>query len=122
MRAAVEQLPDAVTAALRGVARSTAARMKASAAAALRRQQKTAAAALADAIEIVEDVPNQQIQVVSKPPRGQPANVTIWNEHGTIKMPARPYMRPSAQAEEGRYRSDMSAAAESAARRLLGND
>lgn len=122
MRSVIEQLPDVVTAALRRVAQVTALRIKARAAANLRSLQKTDATALADAIEVIEDVANKQYQVVSKAPRGQPANLPIWNEHGTIKMAARPYMRPAATAEEQRYHDEMAAAAEAAARSLLGND
>ena len=119
LRAAVDGLPDRVTAALRDAARSTAARMKSAADATLRAQQKTAAHALADAITITEDVPNKQVLVSSPAPRGQAANLPIWNEYGTVRMPARPYMRPAAVAEDARYRADCaSAAAEAVAEAL----
>jgi hypothetical protein len=48
---------------------------------------------------------------VSTPPDGQPPNVTIWNEFGTSKMEARPYMRPASHQEIDRYRTDMEQAA-----------
>lgn len=120
LRAAINRFPDVVTARLQAVAAATAARVKASAYANLRSRQKTDATALADAIEIVEDLPNKQYQVVSKPPKGQPANVTIWNEYGTVKMGARPYMLLAAKGEETRYTNDMQAAADAAMQESFG--
>jgi len=119
MRRAVDQLPATVTAALKTVAKRSAQRIEGDAARRLRSQQKTEAHALADAITITEDVPNKQYIVTSSAPAGQPANLPIWNEHGTSKMPARPYMRPAADAEGPTYEREVAAAATDAVSEAL---
>jgi len=119
MRRAVDQLPATVTAALKTVAKRSAQRIEGDAARRLRSQQKTEAHALADAITITEDVPNKQYIVTSKAPVGQPANLPIWNEHGTSKMAARPYMRPAADAEGPVYEREVVAAATDAVSEAL---
>lgn len=108
---AVQQLPKAVTDALKTVAHRSAQAIAGDAARRLRAQQKTEAHALADAIEVIEDAPNNQFIVRSNPPAGQPAAITIWNEHGTIHMAPRPYMRPSADAGRVVYERESEAAA-----------
>lgn len=118
--AAIGVFPDRVTAALRGVAGATATRVQARAQALLRSQLKTSATKLADAITVEEDAANKRFIVVSRSPVGQPTNVNLWNEHGTVTMNARPYMRPSAKAEEARYRSEMEAAALDVATKVIG--
>lgn len=119
MRAAVQRLPDAVTAALRDVARDTAERVKAEARRLLLAQQKTSAHALADAITVIEDPDNKRMLIESPPPPGQPLNVPIWNEYGTIFMLARPYMRPALDGEDAAYRGDMERASVDAAAAVL---
>lgn len=42
-----------------------------------------------------------------------------WIEFGTVKMRARPFMRPAAAAVEASYQREMAAAAESVAKDLL---
>ncbi len=111
LRRAIDRLPDAVTTALKTVAQRSAQAIAGDAARRLRAQQKTEAHALADAIEITEDLPNKQVIVRSNPPAGQPANVTIWNEHGTARMAPRPYMRPAADAGRVVYERETEAAA-----------
>lgn len=106
----VGRLPEEVRASLRSVARRSAESIRNDAARRLRAQQKTSAHQLADAIEVQEDAANLQFRVISFPPSGQSANTTIWNEHGTAKMEARPYMRPAADAERALYRRACEAA------------
>jgi len=120
MRAAVQQLPAAVTAALRGVAEATSKRMLTHARELLRGHLKSGRTALIDAMVIEEDGANQAFRVISKTPPGQPANLPLWNEYGTVKMGARPYMHPSADAEVDQYRRDMEAASADAVATLLG--
>lgn len=120
MRQAIERFSADQTTALRGVAKATAGRIHARAQQLLLSQLKTTTTRLAAAITIEEDADLKQFAVVSRSPVGQPTNLNIWNEHGTMKMSARPYMRPSADAEKARYRSDMEAAAVTAARETFG--
>ncbi len=108
---AIEAFPASVTAALKAVAQATAVRVQVRAKALLRAQQKTSATKLADNITIEEDAANKRMLVVSRSPVGQGTNVNLWNEYGTVKMSARPYMHPAATAEDARYRTDMEAAA-----------
>jgi hypothetical protein len=119
MRQAVEQLPAAVTSALRGVAEATSQRMLIRAQALLREHLKTSRSALINAMVIEEDAANRVFRVVSKTPSGQPANLPLWNEYGTVKMSARPYMHPSAEAERARYQKDGDAASVAAVAELL---
>ncbi len=120
MRAACHQLPAAETAALRGVAQATATRMLAHARELLRGQLKSDRTALIEALVLEEDAANQAFRVVSKPPAGQPQMLPVWIEYGTVKMPARPYMHPSAEGEIDRYRRDMEAASIEAVAKVLG--
>lgn len=121
MIAAITTFPDAVTARLKAVAGATAARVRDGAQAILRSKQKTDATKLADNITVEEDAANKQFFVISRSPVGQPTNVTIWNEYGTVKMGARPYMHPAAAAEEAQYASDMQAAADGLAAETFGS-
>jgi HK97 gp10 family phage protein len=105
--AAVDALPTRVLSASRAVAQSTAQRVMANAKANLEAKQKTDARALADAITVKEDAAHRQFIVDSPSPHGQPANVNLWNEYGTSKMSARPYMHPAVEAENAQYQSDM---------------
>lgn len=121
MRQAVQQLPAAVTSALRGVAESTARRILADARQRLGGQIKSDRTALINAMAIEEDVANRVYRVVSKPPPGQPGNVPLWNEYGAIgRIKARHYMHDSAAAAEDRYRKDGEQASIDAARKVLG--
>lgn len=119
LRSAVQRLPDDVTSALKTVAHRSAKNIAGDAARLLRGQQKTDAHKLADAIEVVEDAENRQFKVFSRPPLGQPTSLTIWNEYGTSKMAARPYMRPAADHERESYVRESEAAAVSVVREAL---
>lgn len=119
MRANVERLPDAVTQALRNVARATAEREQATARRLLAEKQLTFTRELAGAIVIREDLARKQYVVESGPPPGQAANVPIWNEYGTRFMRARPYMRPASDMETERYRADMDKASVSTVAEIL---
>ena len=73
---------------------------------------------LAEAIDIVEDLPGKQIRVVSHSPSQYPANLVFWWEHGTAHQPARPYMRPSADEQRAPYARDLATAIDGVAREL----
>lgn len=120
LRQKVDQLPSDVTAALKSVAHRSAMNIRGDAQRRLRAQQTTPAHALADKIEIVDDSGDRKFIVESQSPAGQPANVNIWNEHGTVRMDARPYMRPSADAEQASYTRACEAAVLPVIRKVLG--
>ncbi len=120
MRAACQQLP-AVTAALREVAKATAIRIQANAKAILRMKEVSDRTELIDAIVLEENAANREFRVISNPPPGQSANVTIWNEYGALgRIVARYYMHDSAEAERDQYRRDMEAASADAVAKVLG--
>ncbi len=121
MRAACQQLPAAVTAALREVAKATATRMLEDAKDRLRGQMKSDRTALIDAMVIEEDAANRVVRVVSNAPPGQPKNVTLWNEYGAAnRITARHYMHGSADAARDQYQRDGEAATLMAAVKVLG--
>lgn len=107
-------LTDTLTAKLRENAHASARRVQDRARALLISQQKTFSRKLANAIKVEEDVANQVVAVVSYPPVGQPSSLPIWNEHGTVHMDARPYMRPAAEEERDRYVQQTEAAIQDA--------
>ncbi len=122
MRAACQQLPAAVTAALREVAQATAKRMMANSKAILQTKEVSDRTALIDAIVLEENAANREFRVISNPPPGQPKNVTIWNEYGAVGriVTARYYMRDAAEAERDQYRRDLEAASADAVAKVLG--
>lgn len=115
----VDALPRAVTAELRTVAKRSAESIRNDARRRLIAQQKSASRKLADAIDVVEE--DRQFIARSRPPSGQPANITIWNEHGTSRMGARPYMRPAADAEGPIYVRQAEAIVTRLARTVFGS-
>ena len=117
-RAAVEQLPRAVTLALRGVAWQSSRRIQEDAKRRLRAQTH-GTGKTADAIVVIEEAEEQQFVIASQGDAGDAANLPLWLEFGTVKMSARPYMRPSALAESDRYRQEMAKASGDAARDVL---
>jgi hypothetical protein len=120
-RAAVVRFPEVVTARLKAVAGATAVRMRDRARSLWRAQRKGAIEfGVADAIRIREEADHKRFVVESLAPRGRPPMLPAWLEFGTVKMPARPYMRPTSAAEEPRYQSESAAAAEGAARDTFG--
>ncbi len=127
MRRAVEQLPSAVTAALRKVAQASAnailvgaRRRLLSPAPPLKCGRVSTAAHVAALIEVVEDLPNKQYRVISNSPSGTPGNDVLWIEYGTQHQVARPYMTPTAKDEEPTYLKNSAQAAADAATKVLG--
>ena len=134
LRAKVDRFPDAVTAQLRSVAWRTS-----------RRVMERAKAKVAvdtgytkDNIYILEDADKKAFYVMAGTDRPRVRIVgrtmpsgrfhtqrttlnmlPIWLEYGTVHMAARPFMRPAADAESGRYVQEMRAGAEAVAEREL---
>lgn len=118
LREAIDRLPDDVTKALRLVALVSANRIQARAKSILRSKLKTSAHALVDGIVVIPEPEKKQYKVDSTRPPSQPTNLPLWIERGTIKMAARPYMRPAGDAEEETYQRDSLKAAASVVDRL----
>lgn len=121
-RAAIDRFPAAVTAALRAVAARTAARVQARAEQNLR-ASKYPNRARAIAITTEEDAANKEFRVGARSAnlRRYPDMLVVWVEHGTVKLPAQPFMRPAAQAEVAQYRREMEDAAARAAVETFGS-
>lgn len=119
MRKAVEQLPRAVTLALRAVAFRVSRTVYADAKQRLIAQQKTPSRKLANAMHIEEHESEKAFEVISDAPSDQPANLPTWIEFGTVKMEARPYMRPALDHANAGYRRDMETASIEAAAQVL---
>ena len=115
LRAAVETFPADVTEACKRVAHTWAGRVKADAQRRLLEQTKGEGNTAA-ALEVIEDAPNKQYIVAYGLIRNRPANLPLWLEYGTVKMLARPHMRPSAEAAREGYRREMDAVAQQVAR------
>jgi hypothetical protein len=118
LQQAIKRLPAAVTEALKTEAHRSATRV-ATHAKGLLRSQTHGSGRTADAIEVIEDSDHQQFTVNSPAAPGDPPNLPLWLELGTIYMAARPYMRPAAAAEDAPYKAHMTAAAEGAAQKVL---
>lgn len=117
LRQAIDRLPADVTAALRTVARDTAARVQIRAGQILDSRTGGKAARIA-AITIVESAAEKQFLVIAEGAADKPPNLALFFERGTRTMAARPFMRPAADAETERYRSDLIAAASQVADRV----
>ncbi len=123
LRRAVEQLPDAVTAACRKVARDTALRVRASAAA----KVPFDSGITKDSIAVIPNTEEKfyRVETGPAPPHrreGRTAylpNLPIWLEFGTRFKSARPFMRPAFDAEGDRYVRDMTDAVTRTAKELL---
>jgi hypothetical protein len=118
LQQAIERLPAAVTAALKGEAHASSVRIAAHAKALLR-SQTHGSGRTAAAIAVTEDAEHQQFTVHSPAAPGDPANLPLWLETGTIYMAARPYLRPAGVAEDAPYKANMTAAAERTAQKVL---
>lgn len=119
LRRNVERFPDAVTAKLRSIAWRTSRDVKETARRlAPRSQDGSGNPHLADSIVITEEAEKKQFLVSPETP-WQP-NLGLWIERGTVKMRARPFMRPAGDSVEAPYRRDMEAGALAVANEVLG--
>jgi hypothetical protein len=109
MRALARSLPDRVNAL--GLRRATSTANAIVVEARRRLQQPTPATkgerhvtgATAALIEVRADAANKQVLVHSQSPSKYPANLVLWREYGTSRMPARPYMGPAARTQAQPY-------------------
>jgi len=138
LRRAINEFPASVTAVCRRVAEATANGILVDARRRLQ-SQTHGTGATAAAIYIEEDAANHQF-IIASPGVPHPRfslhrmkrsgrthtqrvsqnNLPLWLEYGTQKMPARPYMRPAAEAAKPRYEADMQTAVETEMRRSFG--
>lgn len=102
MRAGARALPAALSGALRGVAASTAVRIRTGARARLA-AQTAGTGRTGDSLAIVEDAAGKAFRVEPTPVPRRPANLPLWLEYGTWKMGARPFLGPALQAESAQY-------------------
>lgn len=113
---AIDRLPTAVTAALRAVAWRTSRAIKDRAKSLAPRGNEPRGDLnegnphLADSIVIIEDEARKQFRIEPDTPWNP--NLGLWVERGTVKMRARPFMRPAGDAENATYQREMTAAAE----------
>lgn len=123
---AIDQLPEAVTAALKGVALDIGGKVQATARRLLLEKTRsdktpnTEATRTAAAIEVVLDEQNKTVRVISKNVSRDPANNPIWLEHGTVHQQPKAYMRPAADEHKDEYRRACEEAAGDAAQKTLG--
>ncbi len=112
----IDRLPATVTAALRGVAHSTSVRIQTRAHDLApfdpepRGTHTEGNPHLRDAIVIEEDTTQKQFRIFPNTP--WLPELGLWIERGTVKMSARPFMRPAGDGEDARYKRDSLAAAE----------
>jgi hypothetical protein len=111
----VNALPDTVTAECQRIAFQWAKRVELDAKRRLTQQTKGEGNTAA-ALQTVEDMPNKQYIVGYGPIKARPRNLPLWLEYGTVRMLARPHMRPSAEAARDGYTQDMKAATEAVVR------
>lgn len=120
MRRDVERFPAAVTANLRQVAQDTAYRMASRSRGLVARgpdPRTHGGRHTQDSIVVIPNVEQKEFRV-EVGTGVTPKNLPRWIEFGTRFMAARPFMRPAADAEVGRYRQDMIRAVDAAAETL----
>jgi hypothetical protein len=115
---AVEALPQAVTGALRSVAQRTAVRVQGRAKMILR-SITSGTGATANALRVTERDQMQAFIVDVGPVIGRPDNLPLWLELGTVKMSARPFLRPAMEEASADYVRDAEAAVVHVAREAL---
>lgn len=101
-KAGVEQLPRAVTLKLRAVAWRMSRRVWASAKRRLE-SQTHGTGQTARALHVVEHEAVKAFSVEVGPVPQRPDNVALWLELGTVKMTARPFLRPAIEEHAPAY-------------------
>jgi HK97 gp10 family phage protein len=114
----VEQLPRAVTLALRSVAHRTAGRVYSSAKARLQ-SQTHGEGKFITGLRIVERDQMKAFIVDVGHVVGRPDNLALWLELGTVKMSARPFLRPSMEEHSASYIHEADAAVQTAGEEAL---
>lgn len=117
--AAVENLPNEMTLALRAVAfrvsRTVHADMRKRFEAQIHDQPPKAVVFTID-----EEADKQQFVIDVAAAPDKPANLPLWLERGTVHMRARPYARPALKAADAEYRSEMERVSLETARKVMG--
>ncbi len=118
LMAAVDRLPETVTAALKQHAVTTATTIMEE----YRRRllSQTKAVKTADSARLLDESDRKQIVVNVPGDPADPSGVPGWLEYGTSRMAAKPSLRPARDAEADRYKRDMAIVAEQALREALG--
>jgi hypothetical protein len=105
LRKQIDTFPSDVIEALRAVAWRTSRRVKDRALEILNAKTGGKADRIVT-ITIVEDAEQKVFRVIAEGPSNKPANLALWFEKGTRYMVAKPFLRPAADAEEERHRSE----------------
>jgi len=106
-QAKTQSLPETAKAALKAVATATAQRILTGYQARLLAQtkaRKTAASA-----RLLDEFDERQITVNVPGDPDDPANLPMWLEHGTRRMTAKPALRPAGDAQNARFKADVTA-------------
>lgn len=119
LRSSIERFPATVTAKLRAVAWRKSREVKAVASRLAARSEgdrgrlNQGRPHLADSIVITEESDRKQFVVTPETPWNP--NLGLWVERGTVKMRARPFMRPAGDQVNASYQREMTEAATAAA-------
>ena len=113
LRANIDAFPKAITARLRSVAFRKSREVQARA----KQLVPKATGKTRDSIVVIDESEKQQFLVTVENP-DEPM-LGAWLEYGTVKMRARPFMRPAGDSVVASYRSEMIAVATRTATELL---
>lgn len=123
LNAAIDRLPQTVTAALRGVAKNSAERIKirahdlAPVGGEPRGEHTAGNPHMRDTIAVTEEADKKQFVVGPNTP--WLPELGLWIERGTVHMSARPFMRPAGDEEDSHYKRESLAAADQAVTKAL---
>jgi hypothetical protein len=107
----IDALSAELSESLRGAAAGTADQV----AAGIRATAASRGWELANEVHVNHDPDRGFYRVTIKPRPPRPLNLPIWLEYGTVKMHARPYVRPQVQRADATYPAKVDAAIQAAA-------
>jgi HK97 gp10 family phage protein len=116
--AAVNQLPEAMTSALKDVARHTAETIAHNAAATLR-SKTHGTGKTAESIVVIDQTDRKQFVVRCQGGAGEDQKLPVYLEYGTTNMAPRAFMRPAGDAEREHYRAAVIAAVTKTAGKVI---
>ena len=114
---AAAQVVDVVRTARRTAASASGARVAASARARLNAVTHGTGATAASIT--AKTTSSGKVLIGAEPVRGRHPLLVVWLEYGTVKMPARPFMRPATEAERAPFHKQQEAVANDALRALF---